>query len=437
MAGKSEKKSDTPNIRFQKGHNGKPGRYYVRLNGNKKYLGYGDDSKKAPFEVTQRYTNLVEQWRRNGCKPSLSHVKPGISVEDLAVKYLEWFAEQGHTKETMSHSLRAMQFLIDHCGNLSTADFTRHTLKSLQEKLERDGVNGEPYKRLTINRYINLIKSAFTEGEERGWGVDENLPGQLAKVRALRQGRTTAQEYQERDGVDDVVVEATLPFMSQTIRAMVMVHRVSDMRSQDVCNLRICDIEMNDPDFPDIWFYAPHTHKTKKQGKKLLKAIPPEAQKILQPFIEAKKDSPEAFLFCPKDVVKSYRENRRAERKTSVQPSQVERSRRAKKRKPKRAAGDKYTAASYRVAVQRAQERARAAGVDIPEKNWFPHQLRHTSTTEIKDRFGMKAARDMAGHSNSKVTKGYAKTKKERIAKVARKQKRVFSEPHQELLVSE
>jgi len=53
----------------------------------------------------------------------------------------------------------------------------------------------------------------------------------------------------EREGVPDEVVEATLPFMSETIQAMTMVHRVSDMRSQDVCNLRICDIEMHDPDY--------------------------------------------------------------------------------------------------------------------------------------------------------------------------------------------
>jgi len=404
-----------------------PGRGFVELHGKRHYI-------NAPYESGEgwgQYWDLIRQWENNGYKPFPTHVKTGISVNELAAKYLGWFSEQGYTKETIEHCHRAMQFLIDHCGSLSTADFTRHTLKSLQEKLVTDGVNGEPYKRLTINRYINLIKNAFIEGEERGWGIDENLPGQLAKVRALRQGRTTAGEYQERDGVDDAVVEKTLPFMSETVQAMTMVHRVSDMRSQDVCNLRICDIEMNDPDYPDVWFYAPHTHKTQKKGKKLLKAIPPEAQEILAPFIEAKKNDPTAYIFSPRDVLKKHRQKLRESRKTPVQPSQVERAKRAKKRKPKNAPGEKYQVSSYRTAVQRAQERARAAGVDIPEKNWFPHQLRHTSTTEIKDRFGMKAARDMAGHSNSKVTKGYTKTKKERIAKVARKQRRVFSDPNQ------
>ena len=415
----------TPKLCCQAGNHGKPGRFYVRLGDKRRYLGYGNDPKHPPVEVALKYAEAVTQWKKAEHKLHPTHVKTGISVEELAVKYLEWFSAQGHRKETIGHCQRAMQFLINHCGTLSTANFTRHTLKSLQERLVTEGANGSPYRRLTVNRYINLIKNAFTEGEERGWGIDENLPGQLARVRALRQGRTTASEYQEREGVPDEVVEATLPFMSETIRAMTMVHRVSDMRSQDVCNLRICDIEMHDPDYPDVWFYAPYTHKTQKQGKKLLKAIPPEAQEILAPFITAKKETPEAFLFSPRDVVLAYREKRHAERKTPVQPSQVERAKQAKKRKPKKEPGEKYATSSYRAAIQRAQERARKAGIDIP--HWFPHQLRHTSTTEIKDRFGMKAARDMAGHSNSKVTKGYTKTKKERIAKVARKQRRVFS----------
>ena len=144
-----------------------------------------------------------------------------------------------------------------------------------------------------------------------------------------------------------------------------MIHRVSDMRSQDVCNLRICDIEMNDPDYLDVWFYAPHTHKTKKQGKKLLKAIPPEAQEILKPFIEAKKNAPTAYIFSPSDAMKKHRQKLRENRKTPVQPSQIERTKRAKKRKPKKEPGEKYLASSYRTAVQRAQKQARKAGIDI------------------------------------------------------------------------
>jgi hypothetical protein len=274
--GKSEK--SLPKLCLQSGHGEKPGRYYVRLNGQRTYLGYTDGTGETPGGVTQRYLETVLQWQKNGCKPTPTHVKTGIPVKDLAIKYLGWAESAGYSRDYVGHIRIAMQFLIDQCGHLSTAEFTRHTLKSLQEKLEAEGVHGKPYPRESVNRYVRFIVRAFTEGEERGWGVDENLPGQLAKVRPLRQGRTLAPEYQEVDPVEIDVVEATLPFLSEVIRAMVQVHLICSMRSQDVVNLRICDIVTNHPKFPGDWLYVPHEHKTKKQGKKLLKAIPPERQ---------------------------------------------------------------------------------------------------------------------------------------------------------------
>jgi integrase len=317
-----------------------------------------------------------------------------------------------------------MQFLIDHCGNLSVDDFTRYVLKHLQEKLEQEGVTGRPFARPLVNRYVSFIKTAFREAEESGL-CSESIVDSLARVRPLKRGKTTAREYEPVDHVDTDVVKATLPFMSEIIRAMVMIHLLCSMRSQDVINLRICDIEMNDPKYPGVWWYAPHDHKTKKQGKKLVKVIPPEAQEILRPFIEAKKDTPEAFLFSPKDAIKKHRKELRENRQSKPTPSQIERAKRAQKRKPKHPLGERYTAGSYRTAVQRAQERAKKAGIDIP--HWFPHQIRHESVSEIKARFGMKAARDMAGHSSSKVTKGYTHEKLDRMAMVARKQSRIFS----------
>jgi len=182
---------------------------------------------------------------------------------------------------------------------------------------------------------------------------------------------------------------------------------------------------MNDPKHPGVWWYAPCDHKTKKQGKKLVKVIPLEAQEILRPFLDAKRDSPKAFMFSPRDVIKMHREKLRDNRQSKPTPSQIKRAKDAKKRKPKHPFGERYTTGSYRTAVQRAQARARKAGVDIP--HWFPHQIRHESVSEIKAKFGMEAARDMAGHSNSKITKGYAHEKLERMAEVAKQQPRIFS----------
>ena len=85
-------------------------------------------------------------------------------------------------------------------------------------------------------------------------------------------------------------------------------------------------------------------------------------------------------------------------------------------------------------ADSRAIARAQAAGVEIP--HWHPHQIRHQSIAETRNRFGDRAARDFAGHGSVKVTNGYGKNKikgigkkqLERIVRVATEQPRIFSQ---------
>jgi integrase len=92
---------------------------------------------------------------------------------------------------------------------------------------------------------------------------------------------------------------------------------------------------------------------------------------------------------------------RRAElrkgRKTPVQPSQQDRSKPDRKRRP----GLRYDTDGYRRAIARACE---AAGVP----GWHPHQLRHDAATRLRREFGLDTARAVLGHSSTAVTEVYA-----------------------------
>ena len=442
--GKSGKK--LPKLGLQAGHNGKPGRYYVRLNGQRTYLGYENGTGETPTEVTQRYLEAVLRWEKNGNKPLPTHVKTGISCEELAVKYLKWVAtEYRNSKPQYSHCKVAAQLLIDHCGNESVDNITKHTIIALQEKLVE---NGKP--RPSIDRYIGLIKAIFEEGAYLGWGVSEKTADSVSRVRNLKKGRTLAPEYAEVNAIDDAIVGKTLPFMNTTIRAMIQIQRICCMRGQDVRNLRLQDIDMDSYSSFKVWLYYPFKHKGTSRGKTLVKGIPEEAQEILKPFLEGKK--PTDFVFQPKESVAKFHAERRTKRKTKVQPSQVKRAQK-KNRKTKRAPNEQYSNASYYRGVVRAIERANKAGKKemgeawVPIPHWHPHQVRHQSVAETRNRFGNIAARDCAGHGSVKVTNGYGKNKNKgirkkqlkRIVKVAMKQDRIFSEPepNQEPLVSE
>ena len=135
MAQKSDKKSTKkyPKYRYQPGLNGKPGRGFVVLNGDRKYL----EEEYESAAGWKEYWDTVEQWDSNGRKPLPTHIKSGVSVAEVATKFLGWAISVYKNQTQQGHCKAVVQFLIDRCGSLSVDDFTRHTLLSLQKELER------------------------------------------------------------------------------------------------------------------------------------------------------------------------------------------------------------------------------------------------------------------------------------------------------------
>ncbi len=67
----------------------------------------------------------------------------------------------------------------------------------------------------------------------------------------------------------------------------------------------------------------------------------------------------------------------------------------------KRGALTPYDAGSYRLAVNRAADKAEVA-------RWSHNRLRHTAATEVRKRFGLEAAQVVCGHQSADVTQVYA-----------------------------
>ena len=103
-------------------------------------------------------------------------------------------------------------------------------------------------------------------------------------------------------------------------------------------------------------------------------------------------------------------------------------------RKPKRPAGDSYDKDSYNRAVRRAVDKAnegqrkaaQGAGIDATTvalvPRWHANQLRHTTATKLRSRFGLEAARTVLGHADPKITLTYAEAD---FAKAAEAMKQV------------
>ena len=234
----------------------------------------------------------------------------------------------------------------------------------------------------------------------------------LRTVEGLAVGRGLARESEPITPIDEAVVLATLPKLSRTLVAMVMIQLKTGMRSGELCVMRSGDIDRSGT----VWNYVPAHHKTSHRGHRRLIAIGPAGQEVLRPFL--RDDEPETFLFSPRRDQEERLSERRARRKTKVQPSQVSR----RKQSPKRAPGERYTPSSYAHRIRKALiliNQDREANGELPLPHWHPHQIRHTFGTKARRIGGLEAAQAALGHKHAQITEVYAEANREKANQVA------------------
>jgi integrase len=371
------------------------GQGVTRIDGRDHYLGpYGSS------ESYERYERLISEWRINrqqnaDPKPRLSDPSvQALSISELIGRYRR-FAESYYvrdgspTKELscMRYALRPVRQLY---GSLPVNEFGPLALKAVQQHLIDQGLC-----RTHINVRINRVKRFFK------WAVSEELvPSSIYEavrtVSGLRFGRTTAREKEPVRPVSDDAVDATLPFLSPQVAAMVQLQRVTGMRPNEIVGMRQCDLDRSGT----VWIYEPFEHKNRWRGHTRSVPIGPRGQNILRAFLDR---GPDDFLFSPVEAERWRNERRRRSRQTPMTPSQAQRTAKAKPRRAKRV---RYDVDSYRRAITYAIMKARKSGIDLP--HWYPLQLRHTRATEIRRRFGIEAAQVSLGHARADVTQVYA-----------------------------
>ncbi len=235
----------------------------------------------------------------------------------------------------------------------------------------------------------------------------------------LREGKTEARETPEIEPVADLYVAVVLPFVTPVVASMMMVQRLTGMRSSELCGMRPMDIDTSE----DVWIYKPGSHKTRWRGRRKQIALGPAVQRILKSFMQ--RDA-EAFLFSPRESERWRFDHRppyhQRERKSKTYPSELRRRERLKQvrreRKPKRPKRTHYRTDTFRGAIDYGMKKARKAGYVFP--HWHPHQLRHTLGTQVRQTHGLEAARAALGHARSDVTETYAERDIELAKRVAR-----------------
>jgi integrase len=260
-----------------------------------------------------------------------------------------------------------------------------------------------------INQRVGRVRRMFRWAVENELVKPSLLHG-LQAVRGLQKGRSTARETEPVRPVPLAHVHAILPYLLPTVAAMVELQLLTGMRPGELVIMRGIDIDATGR----VWLYRPGSdqgpegaHKTAHRGYSRIVPIGPRGQEIVKRFL---KPNVEAYLFSAREAIQQWYADKRRDRKTKVQPSQVDRS----KRRPKKRWGDRYKVGSYAVAIRRA---CITAGVP----HWHPHQLRHTKATEIRREAGLDAARVVLGHRSPQITELYADLDVSRAAEIMEK----------------
>lgn len=373
-------------------HHKAKGLAYVQLNGHFIYLGaYNSPESKIAYQRT------VTEWLARGRLPPQTNDQGAeFSINQMLLDYWK-FAQGFYVNVDGSPSLeleklgQAIVQLKSLYGTTPAAEFGPIALKAVRQKMIDDKL-----ARTTINQRIRCIRRIFK------WAVSEELiPASvlhsLQSVDGLKRGRCNARETEPVRPVPDEYVDAVLPYLCPTVRAMVQLQRHTGMRSGELCQLRTRDLETTGA----IWFYRPQQHKTAHHGHQRIISIGPKGQEVLKPFLSTDLES---RIFSPRRAREERFAAMRAKRKTKVQPSQQNR----RKRRPKRPPGDHYVTKSYYSAVIYGIKAARKAGILPEDVTWHPHQLRHSYATKVRKSFTIDAARAVLGQRSLAIADTYA-----------------------------
>jgi integrase len=373
---------------------------YVRLAGRMVYLG------RANSPVShERYRCTLGEWLATGQLPQSSRASAAgdvFTVASLAAAYLRWArtyyvdAATGRASAGLGPLEAGAKALCALYGQTAAAAFGPLALRAVRAALVADDLC-----RNVVNQRVACVKRAFR------WAVSEQLVAPsvltaLAAVEPLRRGRSGARETAPVRPVPDAHVEAVLPYLPPTLRAMVRLQRLTGMRSGELCALRTADVDRGGGAAAAVWLYAPATHKTAYRGQRRVVCIGPRGRAVLGPFL--RPHDPQAWVFSPAQAM--------AERRLSDK-SASDGECGHPKTCPTRRAGSpagsgRYNSRSYHRALRYAMRAATVAGTLAVAQYWHPHQLRHLHATAIRREKGLEAARVLLGHRTVDQTLDYA-----------------------------
>ena len=368
---------------------------YVTLSGQRIYCGPWDTE-----EAQERYNREVAAWLARGrVMPVAQHEITICELVDIYTAHIE--REYPDSKSVQDRVRLAFVYLTELYSRLPVREFGPVSLKSVRKRMIdrsiKEHMKDEGLSLKTVNERVGVVKALFRFGAE-----NELIPGEVyhrvQSVRPLQRGKSRCKQPRVVRPVPAKDVEATLPFLTPSVKAAVQLQRLTGARSSEILNLKPQDIDRGGP----VWLAHLEQHKTAHRGKVRTLCFGPKTQAVLRPFLL--KPKADEYLFSPKDHFE--------ERKAATPPDKGRRpGQKPTPRKTDHVVGDRYDSAAYGRCIARACVKAGVAA-------WHPHQLRHLAATELRALYGTEAARAVLGHTNLKTTEIYAEADEQVALKI-------------------
>jgi integrase len=364
------------------------GQAVVTLNGVDHYLG----AWNSP-ESRAEYDRVVNEWLVRGRRLADKNDQPAVMlVKELVLGYY------AHVVATMPDEVSRIKLALkpvrELYGDTPATKFGPVALQAVRAKMVESGLCLS-----TISMRLGVVKRMV------GWAVaNEMLPGDaLHRLQAVAPLKASSGVRPPKKvlPVSEADIQAVLPHVNPTVRAMIETQSLTGMRPGEVAKMTTGEIDRTG----EVWLYRPVKHKTANKGKDRTIHIGSRAQAILQPWLKADPDAP---LFSPRTAAEQADE---AKVRTTRTPAQRA-SRR--KRRPKRVFRPIYSKNAYATAIQRGCIRA---GIPV----FRPNMIRHSYATRVRRDHGLEAAQVLLGHSKADVTQIYAERDMAKAAEVAKR----------------
>lgn len=396
----------------------KDGYAFAKFNGRKINFGRIDHPDTA-----RRFDAFKGRWLENGRELTDDMLGPraerpgAVTLDELAEMFLAHLKHR-YPAEWQRNNLDRIEKALAPARKLFGPEPAENFKPKKLTEVRKAIINAGRLSREEINRRMTEIRRFIR------WGVaQELLPGDRAEalkaVEPLRKDDYGVREGRKVRAVARDVVDATLPYLTKPLVALVELMWWCGARPSELFGLRPCDIDRSNA---KLWVVRLEKHKTAWRGKQRELWFVPQAQAVLEPFLLRPATR---ALFRPEESAADAERRKRERRETPLYDSHLarlecERAERAREGR-QRELGEMYDARTFNRAIARAiaaANRDRAEQGVQPLPHWHPYMLRHSAGTRIRRDHGLDIARLVLGHEKLSQTEDYAEIDIERARKV-------------------